>query len=80
MSFDNPQNLENAPVILQANHLVKTYTQSSGRFGFGSTQVKALDDVSLSLKAGSTLAVVGESGSGKSTLARCLLQLHNQSA
>ena len=76
MIADNTQNLENTPVILQANHLVKTYTQSSGRFGFGSTQIKALDDVSLSLKAGSTLAVVGESGSGKSTLARCLLQLH----
>lgn len=76
MSLDNSQNLEAAPIILQANHLVKTYTQSSGRFGFGSSQIKALDDVSLSLKAGSTLAVVGESGSGKSTLARCLLQLH----
>ncbi len=76
MSVDNTQNLEAPPVILQANHLVKTYTQSSGRFGFGSAQIKALDDVSLSLKAGSTLAVVGESGSGKSTLARCLLQLH----
>jgi oligopeptide transport system ATP-binding protein len=63
-------------IILQANHLVKTYTQRSGRFGFGSTQIKALDDVSIGLKAGSTLAVVGESGSGKSTLARCLLQLH----
>lgn len=63
-------------VILQANNLVKTYTQRSGRFGFGTTQIKALDDVSVSLKAGSTLAVVGESGSGKSTLARCLLQLH----
>ena len=63
-------------VILAANHLVKTYTQRSGRFGFGSTQIKALDDVSIALKAGSTLAVVGESGSGKSTLARCLLQLH----
>ena len=37
--------------------------------------VKALDDVSISLRRGSTLAVVGESGSGKSTLARCLLQL-----
>ena len=61
--------------ILQANHLVKTYTQRSGRFGFGSTQVRALNDVSLSLKTGRTLAVVGESGSGKSTLARCLLQL-----
>ena len=63
-------------IILQANHLVKTYSQRSGRFGFGSTQVKALDEVSIALKAGSTLAVVGESGSGKSTLARCLLQLH----
>jgi len=63
-------------VILAANNLVKTYTQRSGRFGFGSTQIKALDDVSIALKAGTTLAVVGESGSGKSTLARCLLQLH----
>jgi oligopeptide transport system ATP-binding protein len=63
-------------VILQANNLVKTYAQRSGRFGFGSTQIKALDDVSITLKTGSTLAVVGESGSGKSTLARCLLQLH----
>lgn len=61
--------------ILIANHLVKTYTQRSGKFGFGTTTIKALDDVSISLRAGSTLAVVGESGSGKSTLARCLLQL-----
>ena len=63
-------------IILQAKHLVKSYTQRSGRFGFGSTQIKALDDVSIALKTGTTLAVVGESGSGKSTLARCLLQLH----
>lgn len=62
-------------IILKANHIVKTYTQRSGRFGLGTTQVKALDDVSLTLNTGSTLAVVGESGSGKSTLARCLLQL-----
>jgi len=61
--------------ILIAKNLVKTYTQRSGRFGFGSTQVKALNDVSISLTKGKTLAVVGESGSGKSTLARCLLQL-----
>lgn len=61
--------------ILVASNLVKTYTQRSGRFGFGSTQVKALNNVSIHLHAGKTLAVVGESGSGKSTLARCLLQL-----
>lgn len=63
-------------IILQANHLVKVYTQRSGRFGLGNTKIRALDDVSVTLKTGSTLAVVGESGSGKSTLARCLLQLH----
>jgi oligopeptide transport system ATP-binding protein len=62
-------------IILQANHLVKTYAQRSGKFGFRTTLVRALDDVSVSLVEGKTLAVVGESGSGKSTLARCLLQL-----
>ncbi len=62
-------------IILSATGLTKTYQQRSGRFGFGSTVVKALDNVSLQLKQGTTLAVVGESGSGKSTLARCLLQL-----
>ncbi len=62
-------------IILSAKRLVKHYQQRSGRFGFGTTVVKALDDVSLDLHEGTTLAVVGESGSGKSTLARCLLQL-----
>jgi ABC-type microcin C transport system duplicated ATPase subunit YejF len=62
-------------IILEARQLNKTYTQRSGRFGFGTTEIKALNDVSISLRQGSTLAVVGESGSGKSTLARCLLQL-----
>jgi peptide/nickel transport system ATP-binding protein/oligopeptide transport system ATP-binding protein len=64
-------------IILSAEHLVKTYTQRSGRFGFSTTQVKALDDVSIQLREGKTLAVVGESGSGKSTLAKCLLQLQS---
>ncbi len=67
--------LNSGQAILVAQHLVKTYSQRSGKFGFGTTLVKALDDVSITLREGSTLAVVGESGSGKSTLARCLLQL-----
>ncbi|HEY8119210.1 MAG TPA: ATP-binding cassette domain-containing protein [Methylophilaceae bacterium] len=67
--------MNQAEFILTARHLNKTYSQRSGRFGFGHSLIKALDDVSISLRTGSTLAVVGESGSGKSTLARCLLQL-----
>lgn len=62
-------------LILEAKGLCKTYRQRSGRFGFGTSLIKALDDVSISIRRGGTLAVVGESGSGKSTLARCLLQL-----
>ncbi|MDY0391742.1 MAG: dipeptide ABC transporter ATP-binding protein [Desulfobulbus oligotrophicus] len=36
---------------------------------------KAVDEVSLTLHAGTTLGLVGESGSGKTTLAMCLLGL-----
>jgi ABC-type oligopeptide transport system ATPase subunit len=38
-------------------------------------RLKAIDDVSFSLKRGRTLGLVGESGSGKSTLGRCILGL-----
>lgn len=37
--------------------------------------IKAVDDVSLTLRRGQTLALVGESGSGKTTIARSLLNL-----
>ncbi len=41
----------------------------------GRQAFKALNDVSIALREGETLAIVGESGSGKSTLSRILLGL-----
>ncbi len=38
--------------------------------------VRAVDDVSFSIKVGETLGLVGESGCGKTTVARCILRAH----
>jgi peptide/nickel transport system ATP-binding protein len=59
--------------VLEVRGLTKTYV-SRGLFR-RRKPVRALDDVSVTLRRGSTLAVVGESGSGKSTLARCVVGL-----
>lgn len=44
-------------------------------YGTGSAAVRALDDVSVAVAAGSFTAITGPSGSGKSTLLHCLAGL-----
>ncbi len=62
-----------ATAVLEIENLCKTFTiRGSGRRG---EPLKAVDDVSFSVRRGTTMAVVGESGSGKSTVANMVLGL-----
>ena len=54
--------------ILEVQNLKKYFPTPKGT-------LHAVDDVSFSLKKGTTLGVVGESGCGKSTLGRTILHL-----
>lgn len=49
--------------VLELDHIIKDYPSPDGNF-----QNRVLSDVSLSVSAGSSVAVTGPSGSGKSTL------------
>ena len=64
-------------VVLEAVGLTKHFPV---RRGFRKRLVRAVDDVSLTLRRGRVTAMVGESGSGKSTVARLLAQLYPRTA
>ena len=64
---------ESAP-LFRGTGLVKEYSRSRGIFK-QRTVFRAVDDVTLEVHRGETLALVGESGSGKSTTARLAARL-----
>lgn len=61
--------------ILEVSHLKKYFPVKGGFFGGVTGEVKAVDDVSFSIKKGTTMGLVGESGCGKSTTGRTILRL-----
>ncbi|EJL47163.1 hypothetical protein PMI08_00607 [Brevibacillus sp. CF112] len=61
--------------LLVVKNLKKYYPITGGILGGEVGVVKAVDDVSFTVKRGETLGLVGESGCGKSTTGRSLLRL-----
>lgn len=61
--------------LLSVKNLKKYYPVQSGFLNRVSNWVKAVDDVSFSIKKGEVLGMVGESGCGKTTVARALMRL-----
>src|SRR5205807_3976733 len=64
-----------APVLVEGDKIKVWFPIRRGLFRRIKGYVKAVDGVSLQVRAGSTLGVVGESGSGKTTLGLALLRL-----
>ena len=64
--------------LVEVKHLKEYFNITTGMFT--SKPLKAVDDVSFSIRRGETLGLVGESGCGKTTVGRTLLHLYKPTA
>jgi oligopeptide transport system ATP-binding protein len=64
-----------ANYLLEVKNLKKYFPLKKGLLGSGKGEVRAVDNISFSIREGDAFGLVGESGSGKSTVARTILRL-----
>jgi oligopeptide transport system ATP-binding protein len=77
MVEDQSQNGQKGDVLVEVRNLQMYFPVTAGIiFQRTVAEVKAVDDVSLTIRKGETLGLVGESGCGKTTTGRCILQLY----
>ena len=67
-------------VLLEVENLGRQFIARRSALGRPTAMVTAVEGVSFSLQAGTTLALVGESGCGKTTLGRLVLRLIDPTA
>lgn len=75
-SVENEQKAQDDDYLLVVNDLKEYFPISKSLIKSNTVYLKAVDGVSLKLKAGHTIGIVGESGCGKTTLGRTILRLY----
>lgn len=81
MKTDSAQYQCSTDTILEIKHLKMYFSVTKGViFQRKIGDIKAVDDVNLTINRGETLGLVGESGCGKTTIGRCILQLYKPTA
>ena len=76
VTSSNATTAQPGEVLVEVKNLKKYFPVLDGMFIKREVaQVKAVDDVSFTIRRGETLGLVGESGCGKTTIGRCILQL-----